>query len=98
MTPRPNMVTIRAGDTLAQLHELVVHEQFSRIPVCQTSIDDIIGFVHVRDMFEVAESDRPKRTVRESDAAHPARPGNKIGPRSDARDAAGRLAHGDRGG
>jgi len=65
MTPRPNMITTRADDTLAQLHELVVHEQFSRIPVCQSSIDDIVGFVHVRDMFEVAESDRLKRTVRE---------------------------------
>jgi putative hemolysin len=65
MTPRPNVVTIRVVDTLEQLHELVVHEQYSRIPVCQTSIDDIIGFVHVRDMFEVAESDRPTRTVRE---------------------------------
>ncbi len=65
MTPRPNMVTTRADDTLAQLHELVVHEQFSRIPVCQSTIDEIIGFVHVRDMFEVAESDRLKRTVRE---------------------------------
>jgi len=65
MTPRPNMITTRADDTLAQLHELVVHEQFSRIPVCQSSIDDIVGFVHVRDMFQVAEIDRPKRTVRE---------------------------------
>jgi putative hemolysin len=65
MTPRPNMVTTQADDTLAQLHELVVHEQFSRIPVCQSSIDDIVGFVHVRDMFEVAECDRLKRTVRD---------------------------------
>ena len=65
MTPRPNMVTTRADDTLEQLHELVVHEQFSRIPACQSSIDDIVGFVHVRDMFEVAESDRLKRTVRD---------------------------------
>ena len=65
MTARPNMVTTRADDTLAQLHELVVHEQFSRIPVCQSSIDDVAGFIHVRDMFEVPESDRLKRTVRE---------------------------------
>ena len=65
MTPRPNMVTAHADSTLAELHELVVNEQFSRIPVCQASIDDIVGFVHVRDMFEVSESDRLKRTVRE---------------------------------
>ena len=65
MTPRPNMVTTQADATLEQLHQLVVHEQFSRVPVCQASIDDIVGFIHVRDMFEVAESDRPKRKVSE---------------------------------
>jgi CBS domain containing-hemolysin-like protein len=65
MTPRPNMVTIQADQTLEALHELVVNEQYSRIPVWQTSIDDIIGFVHVRDMFEVAEINRKTRTVRE---------------------------------
>ena len=65
MTPRPNMVAIQADETLEALHELVVNEQYSRIPVYQTSIDDIVGFVHVRDMFEVAESSRQTRTVRE---------------------------------
>jgi CBS domain containing-hemolysin-like protein len=65
MTPRPNMITIQADQTLEALHQLVLSEQFSRIPVYQTSIDDIIGFVHVRDMFEVAESSRTARIVRE---------------------------------
>jgi CBS domain containing-hemolysin-like protein len=65
MTPRPNMVVIQADQTLEALHQLVLSEQYSRIPVYQTSIDDIIGFVHVRDMFEVAENSRTTRTVRE---------------------------------
>ena len=65
MTPRPNMVTIQADEKLEALHELVVSEQYSRIPAYQTSIDDIAGFVHVRDMFEVAESERLTRTVHE---------------------------------
>ena len=65
MTPRPNIVSIQADQTLAQLHELVVCEQYSRIPVYQTTIDDIKGFVHVRDMFEVAESSRETRRVHE---------------------------------
>ncbi len=65
MTPRPNMVTIQADQTLEALHQMVLSEQYSRIPVYQTSIDDIIGFVHVRDMFEVPESSRATRTVRE---------------------------------
>ncbi len=65
MTPRPNIVAIQCDETLAALHELVVNEQYSRIPVFQTTIDDIAGFVHVRDMFEVAESSREIRKVRE---------------------------------
>jgi putative hemolysin len=65
MTARPNMVTIQADETLEALRELVINEQYSRIPVYQASVDDVIGFVHVRDMFEVAESDRLTRTVRE---------------------------------
>jgi len=65
MSPRPNMVTIQADETLEALHQLVVNEQYSRIPVYQTTIDDVIGFVHVRDMFEVAESSRATRKVRE---------------------------------
>jgi putative hemolysin len=65
MTPRPNMVTIQADESLEALHRLVVNEQYSRIPVYQTTIDDIIGFVHVRDMFEVAENSRATRSVRE---------------------------------
>jgi CBS domain containing-hemolysin-like protein len=65
MTPRPNIITVRADDTLAQFHALVVHEQYSRIPVSEGTIDEIVGFVHVRDMFEVAEKDRAVRKVRE---------------------------------
>ncbi len=65
MTPRPNMVSVQADETLEDLHAVVVNEQYSRIPVWQSSIDEVIGFVHVRDMFEVAESSRKTRKVRE---------------------------------
>jgi CBS domain containing-hemolysin-like protein len=65
MTPRPNIVAISADATLEQLRELVINEQFSRIPVYERNIDQIIGFVHVRDMFEVEEEAREHRKVRE---------------------------------
>lgn len=65
MTARPNIVAIQADETLEALHQLVVTEQYSRIPVYQSSIDEAIGFVHVRDMFEVPEVDRLTRKVRE---------------------------------
>jgi CBS domain containing-hemolysin-like protein len=65
MTARPNIVAISADATLEQLRQLVINEQYSRIPVYERDIDEIIGFVHVRDMFEVDEDEREERRVRE---------------------------------
>lgn len=65
MTARPNIVAIQADATLEQLRQLVIHEQYSRIPAYEQNVDQIIGFVHVRDMFEVDEDEREDRTVRE---------------------------------
>jgi CBS domain containing-hemolysin-like protein len=65
MTPRPNIVAISADATLEQLRQLVITEQYSRIPAYEQNIDQIIGFVHVRDMFELEEEERERRTVRE---------------------------------
>ncbi|HWB97265.1 MAG TPA: hemolysin family protein [Bryobacteraceae bacterium] len=65
MTPRPNIVAIPAGANLEELRQLVINEQYSRIPVYEGSIDVVLGFVHVRDMFELEEDERLRRTVRE---------------------------------
>jgi putative hemolysin len=65
MTPRPKMVAIDANRSLEDLRELVIHEQYSRIPVYDQTIDNVIGFVHVRDIFELDEADRQGRRVRE---------------------------------
>ncbi|WP_425842324.1 hemolysin family protein [Microbacterium sp. PA5] len=61
MRPRPEVVALdeaaRLVDAVAQVREL----PFSRYPVVDKSIDDIVGFVHVRDLFEAAadDPDRP---------------------------------------
>ena len=65
MTPRPNIVAVSAESTLEQLRQLVINEQYSRIPVYEGSIDQVIGFVHARDMFELEEDERTRHTVRE---------------------------------
>ncbi len=65
MTPRPNMVTIEENRSLDDLRELVINEQYSRIPVYAGNIDQITGFVHVRDMFELDEQERKGREVKE---------------------------------
>ncbi len=65
MTPRPNIVAIKSDAPLEQLRQLVIHEQYSRIPVYEGSIDHIVGFVHVRDMFELEEEERARRTIQD---------------------------------
>src|SRR5579885_1659997 len=65
MTPRPSIVAIRREATLEELRQLVIHEQFSRIPVYEETIDQIAGFVHVRDMFELSEEERSHKKVSE---------------------------------
>ena len=65
MTPRPNIVAVSGESTLEQLRQLVINEQYSRIPVYEGTIDQVIGFVHARDMFELEEDERTRHTVRE---------------------------------
>jgi CBS domain containing-hemolysin-like protein len=71
MTSRPNIIAASADDTLEQLRQLVINEQYSRIPVYENDIDHIVGFVHVRDMFELGEEQR--NTLRIRDLMRPVR-------------------------
>ena len=63
MTPRPNIVAVSADRSLDDLRQLVIHEQYSRIPVYEVSIDRIMGFIHVRDLFELDEDDRARKKI-----------------------------------
>jgi putative hemolysin len=65
MTPRPRIIAIPADSTLEELRQLVIQQQYSRVPAFEKNIDQITGFVHVRDMFELEEEERAKRLVRE---------------------------------
>lgn len=63
MTARPNIVAISADRSLEDLRQLVIHEQYSRIPVYCGTVDNIVGFVHVRDMFELDPEDRQNKPL-----------------------------------
>jgi len=65
LTPRPRIVSIDQNGSLEELRALAIQEQYSRIPAYDGNIDNITGFVHVRDMFELDEETRARRTVRD---------------------------------
>lgn len=63
MRPRPEVVALDETETLVDAVAQVRELPFSRYPVVDKSIDDIVGFVHVRDLFEAAADD-PERELR----------------------------------
>ena len=65
MTPRPDVVAIPASATLEELRDLAIETKFSRIPVYEKSLDDIVGIVFPRDVLEVPEREAAHRNVRE---------------------------------
>jgi putative hemolysin len=65
MTPRPDVVAIRASASLEELRDLVVETKYSRLPVYEKSLDDIVGIVISRDMLEVPDYEAGRRKVRE---------------------------------
>jgi CBS domain containing-hemolysin-like protein len=65
MTPRPDVTAIRATATLEELRDLAVETKYSRLPVYEKSLDDIVGIVMPRDMLEVPDTEASRRTVRE---------------------------------
>ena len=58
MTPRPDMVGIAADATLEQVHALFREQQYSRIPVFTDTLDNVVGFIFIKDLV-VARPERP---------------------------------------
>jgi putative hemolysin len=65
MTPGPDIVAMQAEATLEEMHARFVETKFAKMPVYDKSLDDIIGVVHAQDLLQVADTDLPKRKVRE---------------------------------
>jgi len=65
MTPRPDIVAIRENATIGDLRALFREQEYSRFPVYSGSLDDIAGFVFVKDLvaLDTADDSRPLRTL-----------------------------------
>jgi len=52
MVPRPDIVAVAQDIPLTELVKVMKEEQFSRIPVYQDNIDNILGVIHIKDIME----------------------------------------------
>lgn len=59
MTPRPRVASIDRTDSALAVIELARRTGFSRFPVTDDSIDDIVGIVHVKQAVAVPHDRRP---------------------------------------
>ncbi|HVC20800.1 MAG TPA: hemolysin family protein [Vicinamibacterales bacterium] len=60
MTPRPDIVAIRAGATLDDLRALFREQEYSRFPVFRDNLDNIAGIVFVKDLIQLVPGHEPK--------------------------------------
>jgi magnesium and cobalt transporter len=51
MVPRPDIIAMRADVTLDQAIHQIRHEGHSRLPVYRDNLDDLLGMVHIKDVF-----------------------------------------------
>jgi CBS domain containing-hemolysin-like protein len=53
MTPRPDMVAIRADATFDEVRAFFREQEYSRIPVYKENLDNIVGFVFIKDLLRL---------------------------------------------
>ena len=57
MTPRPDIVAIRERATIGELRALFLEQEYSRFPVFKESLDNIAGFVFIKDLVLLGATD-----------------------------------------
>ena len=66
MTPRTDMVCIEDSATIEDALELSLQSHFSRLPVYSGDLDNILGFVHIKDILphlNLGDMDKPVREI-----------------------------------
>ena len=59
MTPRPDIVALREDATMGDLLNLFREQEYSRFPVYRENLDNIVGFVFVKDLIQLVGASIP---------------------------------------
>ncbi len=63
MTPRTEMVTIAVSASLTDLKQLMIETKYSRIPVYRNQMENIEGFVYLKDLLDIWDQASEARTM-----------------------------------
>jgi CBS domain containing-hemolysin-like protein len=73
MIPRPDMIAVEAGTKLKDVLTLMLKHGFSRMPVFEKSMDNIVGLVYAKDvMRRLHNGRRPRKELTVEEIARPA--------------------------
>jgi CBS domain containing-hemolysin-like protein len=61
MIPRTDMICLFTDDTFDEIIQKTMEEEFTRYPVCEKTKDNVIGFVHIKDLYKLKIQGREKR-------------------------------------
>ncbi len=59
MRPRTDIVAVESGTTVRDMIQIIREKGFSRIPVYRDDLDQIVGIVHLFDLFRAPSRDLP---------------------------------------
>jgi CBS domain containing-hemolysin-like protein len=65
MVPRPDIVSVTAGQTVAAALDVAIAEGYSRLPVLTADEDDVLGVAYTKDLVKVERQGEPGRDVAE---------------------------------
>lgn len=57
MVPRSDIVAVQDDITLVDLRTLILEKEHTRMPVYHESLDDILGFIHIKDFIRYLGTD-----------------------------------------
>jgi putative hemolysin len=63
MTPRTGIVAVPANTPIKDARDVMIEEKYSRLPIYDESIDNIIGMVYVRDLLAALATGRKEEPV-----------------------------------
>lgn len=63
MTPRTEIEVLQADDTVADLVAKAMETGYSRFPIVRGDLDETIGLVHVKEVFEITSPDHSRTTL-----------------------------------
>ena len=57
MIPRTDMACVTTDMTLDEINQFAAENQYTRYPIYEEDIDHIVGFIHVKDLYECSLND-----------------------------------------